>query len=167
MRSNKLKWITSSIMLLLFALFFTACGPKDSQISEEVNKQIASYGPGVSATVEKGVVTLNGELADEMSRGSLETLVKSVKGVKSVVNNTTVKVEPPPPAAVQINPDDVLKTTIEESFKQKGISGVTFSILNGEVTLTGEVTKEDLMKAVQAANEAKPKKVINQLKVIK
>ncbi|POY34973.1 transport-associated protein [Solitalea longa] len=166
MRSKKLKWITSVSLLVLFSVFMTACGPKDSQITEEVNKNIASYGPGVSATVEKGVVTLNGELADEASRGTIENLVKEVKGVKSVVNNTTVKEEPPPPV-VQINPDDVLKTTIEESFKQKGISGVTLSIANGEVTLSGDAKKEDLMKIMQAANEAKPKKVINQLKIIK
>ncbi|UKJ07140.1 BON domain-containing protein [Solitalea lacus] len=164
MLSKKMNWLSSVLLLVMMATIMYSCGPKDSEISTEVDKQIASYGPGVSATVEKGVVTISGELGDEASRSAIEASVKSVKGVKSVVNNTSVKIVAPP---VEINPDAVLRTTIEEALKQKGISGVTLAIMNGEVTLTGEVKKDDLMKVMQAANEAKPKKVINQLKIVK
>ncbi|AFD08067.1 BON domain-containing protein [Solitalea canadensis] len=167
MRSKISNWLPSVLILLLTTAILTSCGPKDSEISSEVNKTITAYGPNVSATVEKGVVTLIGEVNDESSKTALEASVKGIKGVKSVVNNTTVKPAPAPEPTVTINPDDVLKTTIENSFTQKGITGVSFAIADGVVTLTGKVKKDDLMKVMQAVNEAKPRKVVNQLTIVK
>ena len=46
-----------------------------------------------------------------------------------------------------------------------GVSGVEVDVMNGEATLKGSVARDQMMKAVQAANEANPKpsKVNNQL----
>lgn len=167
MRSQISNRLSSVLILLLTSAILTSCGPKDSEIAAEVNKTIVTYGPNVSATVDKGVVTLIGEVSDEGSKSALEASVKGIKGVKSVVNNTTVKPAPAPEPTVTINPDDVLRKTIEDSFTQKGISGVTLSIADGVVTLTGNAKKDDLMKIMQTVNEAKPRKVVNQLTIVK
>ncbi|MEO5649301.1 MAG: BON domain-containing protein, partial [Ginsengibacter sp.] len=45
---------------------------------------------GASATVVDGVATLTGEVKDDACRNLAETTAKTVKGVKSVVNNTTI-----------------------------------------------------------------------------
>ena len=98
---------------------------------------------------------------DDAAKTTAEDAAKSVKGVKSVVNN--VMLTPPPPPPVTINPDDILKSSVDSSLNAAGITGVTATIANGEVTLTGTIKRSDLRKVMQAANEAKPKKVNNQL----
>jgi len=141
-----------------------ACKPNDSKLQQAVNEKLTTT-PGVSATVQDGVVTLSGEVTDETAKQTAEDAAKNVKGVKSVVNNVNVKVPPPPPPPVAINPDDILKKTLDSTFAAAGYTGVTVTVANGEVTLDGSAKKADLRKIMQVAQEAKPKKVKNNLKL--
>jgi len=155
--------------LLLACLMFTgvclfACKPNDSKLQQAVNEKLTTT-PGVSATVQDGVVTLSGEVTDETAKQTAEDAAKNVKGVKSVVNNINVKVPPPPPPPVAINPDDILKKTLDSAFAAAGYTGVTVTVANGEVTLDGTARKADLRKIMQVAQETKPKKVKNNLKL--
>jgi len=141
-----------------------ACKPNDSKLQQAVNEKLTTT-PGVSATVQDGVVTLSGEVTDETAKQTAEDAAKNVKGVKSVVNNINVKVPPPPPPPVAINPDDILKKTLDSAFAAAGYTGVTVTVANGEVTLDGTAKKADLRKIMQVAQETKPKKVKNNLKL--
>lgn len=149
---------------LLAGTFLFACKPNDSKLQQAVNEKLMAT-PGVSATVKDGVVTLNGEVTDDTAKQTAEDAAKNVKGVKSVTNNITVQVPvpEPTPSPVTINPDDVLKNTLDSTYKAAGYSSVTVSVMNGEVTLEGKAKKSDLRKIMQAAQEAKPKKVNNKL----
>ena len=71
---------------------------------------------------------------------------------------------PPPPPPVQINPDEVLRKSVDSAISAKGITGVTATVNDGVVTLTGSIKKADRVKAMQAVNEIKPKKVVNEIK---
>ena len=155
------KPILSAILLLGIGVFLYACKPSDAKLQKEVNDKLATAAPGVIAEVKGGVATLSGEVMDDAAKTTAEDAAKSVKGVKSVVNN--VMLTPPPPPPVSINPDDILKSSVDSSLNAAGISGVTATIANGEVTLTGTIKRSDLRKVMQAANEAKPKKVNTQL----
>ena len=150
---------------LIFSFFLFSCKPNDAKITEDVKAKVTAVSPAVTVDVKEGVVTLAGEVTDEATKSAAESALQGVKGVKSVVNNITVP--PPPPPPVQINPDDVLRSTVDSVFAAKGITGITAAVSNGEVTLTGDVKRADLQKVMQVANEAKPKKVINQMKIIK
>ncbi|HEY0608571.1 MAG TPA: BON domain-containing protein [Chitinophaga sp.] len=155
--------------LLLACLMFAgvclfACKPNDSKLQQAVNEKLTTT-PGVSATVQNGVVTLSGEVTDETAKQTAEDAAKNVKGVKSVVNNITVQVPLPPPPPVAINPDDILKKTLDSAFSAAGYTGVSVTVSNGEVTLDGTAKKADLRKIMQTAQEAKPKKVKNNLKL--
>ena len=57
----------------------------------------------------------------------------------------------------------MLEGTINEGLKKKGIEGVTVTVANGEVTLSGKVDKAKVAEVMMVANEAKPSKVINNL----
>ena len=150
--------------LLGIGVFLYACKPSDAKLQKEVNDKLSTASPGVIAEVKGGVATLSGEVMDDAAKTAAEDAAKSVKGVKSVVNNVMLTPPPPPPAPpVSINPDDVLKSSVDSSINAAGITGVTATIANGEVTLTGTIKKADLRKVMQAANEAKPKKVNNKL----
>ena len=149
------------LVLLASSSFLYSCKPKDSKIQETASAQATAIDPGVSLEVKDGVVTLSGTVKDQATQDSLSSAVKDVKGVKSVVNNTTVAAP-----AVEVNPDNLIRSAIESNFLKKGVKGVDFTVADGIVTLTGEISRNDLQKAMQAANEAKPKKVINQLKIV-
>lgn len=151
-------------LVLAAVLFLAACKPSDAAIAESVKSKVAAVAEGVAIDVKEGVVTLSGQVKDDATKAAVESALAGIKGVKSVVNNVTI---PPPPPPVVINPDDVLRQSIESTFAAKGITGITAAIVNGEVTLTGDVKKADVQKVMQAAMESKPKKVNNQMKIVK
>ena len=149
------------MMVLALSTLLYACTADDSKIQEAAKANATAIDPGVTVAVDKGVVTLTGQVKDQETQDALANSVKDVKGVKSVVNNTTVA-----SSAVDVNSDDLIRAAIEENFLEAGVRGVDFTVAGGVVTLTGEIRRGDLQKAMQAANEAKPKQVINQLKII-
>ncbi len=152
-------------IVLILSLLVTSCKPSDANIAESAKEKVTSISPSVTVDVKDGVVTLGGEVSDEATKTAAESALAGLKGVKSVQNNITVP--PPPPPPVQINPDDVLRQTVDSVFAAKGITGVTATVNDGVVTLTGSVKKADRIKAMQVINEAKPKQVVNQIKDIK
>ncbi len=152
-------------LLMLMGVFFFACKPSDSKIQKAVNEKLSTI-PGITAEVKGGVVTLSGEVTDDAAKAAAEEALKGVAGVKTVTNNIMVKApEQAPAAPVTINPDDVLKKTLDSAYAAAGFSTVTVAVANGEVTLNGEAKKSDLRKIIQTAQESKPKKVNNNLKL--
>lgn len=156
----KIKFLT--VLSIAAVLFIAACGKSDADLAKAVNDKLAADKvTGISATVASGVATLTGEVTDITVKTKAEASAKAVEGIKSVTNNVTVKAPPPPPPS----PDKMIEGTVNEAIKKLGITGITVTVANGEVTLTGDVTKDNLAKVMQAANEAKPKKVNNKLTV--
>lgn len=153
-------WSLKLVVFTLVALFTVtlySCGAKDSDIQKNVTEQLAST-PGITATVSDGVVTLSGQVESEGMRSTAESNVKSVKGVKSVVNNVTVT---PPQAPVVINPDETLIQGVNDAVKD--FPSVNASVANGEITLTGTLQRSRLQTLMQSLNTLKPKKINNQL----
>jgi hyperosmotically inducible protein len=153
-----------TILMLAAALFMSACGKSDADLQKAATDKLAAEKvAGVNVTVKDGVATLTGEVADITVKNKAEAAVKGVEGIKSV--NATLKALPPPPPPSE---DQMLEGKINENLKKISIDNIKVVATNGEVTLNGEVeSKEALTKAMQAANEAKPKKVINNLTVKK
>lgn len=69
----------------------------------------------------------------------------------------------PTPTPVSASEDNALKNTVEANLTKAGVTGVTVEVKEGVVTLKGSVPTAKYMDAVKAANDAKPKKVDNQL----
>lgn len=140
-------------------LFFAACSPKDGDIQTAVKAKEAAE---VSVAVTKGEVTLTGEVADEAEKAKAETIAKAEKGVKSVVNNLTIK--PTMSSAPVVIADDstLVKNVIDAT---KDFPAVQASVKDGVVTLKGEISKSSLVKLMQQLSVLKPKKIDNQLTV--
>jgi osmotically-inducible protein OsmY len=150
-----------TLLALAAALFLSACGKSDADLQKAATDKLAADKvTGVSVAVKDGVATLSGEVADVTVKSKAESSVKAVEGIKSVNNSLTTKPLPTPPPP---SPDKMLEGTINENIKRKGITGVTVSVANGEVTLSGTVDKAKVAEVMMAANEAKPSKVINNL----
>jgi hyperosmotically inducible protein len=155
--------IRSILLGVCLAFSLLACGPKDADIQKEIDAKIGAL-PGVEVVVVNGVATISGTCKDAAVKQSAESIVGGVKGVKSVVNNCEI-VAPEPVATeaapVEINPDTVLTTSVNEVVK--AYSGVSATVADGVVTLTGEIKRSQLAPLIQSVQELKPKKVENKL----
>lgn len=161
----KIQFLT--VLMLAFALFMSACGKSDADLLKAANDKLtADKVTGVTVAVKDGVATLTGEVADAAVKSKAEASVKTVEGIKSVTNNCTIKPAPTPPPP---SPDKMIEGTVNEAIKKLALTGanITVAVANGEITLTGDVAKADLVKVMQAANEAKGNatKVNNKLTV--
>ena len=153
-----------TILMLAAALFLSACGKSDADLQKAANdKLVAEKVAGVTVAVKDGVATLTGEVADITVKNKAEAAIKGVEGIKSVTNNTTLKPLPTPPPVT--SEDDMLRGKVMENIKKLNIDTVKADVKDGEIILLGEVSKADLAKVMQAANEAKGKKVTNKLTV--
>lgn len=151
---------------LLLASLGIACGVDDATVTANVKSALAADAglakSAITVDTQKGVVTLSGTVDTDAQKAKAEEIAKGVKGAKSVTNNITVK---PAPKPVVIAPDTELRNAVMANLTKYGITGVTVDIANGEVTLKGDIPRAKLQDAIKAANEAKPKKVNNQLTV--
>lgn len=86
---------------VLFAFLAVACGsinrviPTDEAMKADVKGKIAEVYPTkateIGVTVNNGVVTLTGQVDTAQQRTSIENAANSVHGVKTVIDNITVK----------------------------------------------------------------------------
>jgi osmotically-inducible protein OsmY len=163
---NRTGWrIVVGVASLALAVFVTACskGPDDATITTNVKAKIAAASPAlanaVTVTTHEGVVTLTGAVDTEGIKSAVEQDAKSVAGVKSVTNSLTVK----PP--IVFSEDTTIKNAVMANMAKYNVTGITVEVANGEVTLKGDIPRPKLQDAMKAANEAKPKKVNNQMTI--
>lgn len=153
-------------MAVVMAFGMVACGVDDAAVTASVKAALVADAGLSTATIgvdtQKGVVTLSGAVGSDALKSKAEEITKAVKGVKSVTNNLTVK---PVMAPIVIAPDTVLKNAVTANLAKYGVTGLTIEVANGEVTLKGDIMRAKLQDAIKAANEAKPKKVNNQLTI--
>lgn len=153
------------ITAVLFLLI--SCSPSDEQITESVQKVLtanASLSP-VSASVKEGVVTLTGEVESETQKTLAETSISGLKGVKSVVNSVTVKPPGPTPEELKKMADEALLQKVNANFETYKVKGVTATVADGIVTLTGQIRRSELQNAMKAATESGATKVENKLTI--
>lgn len=150
-----------TVVTLAVALFLSACGKSDADLQKAAaDKLAADKVTGVTVVVKDGVATLTGEVSDVTVKSRASASVKAVEGIKSVTDSTTTKPLPTPPPP---SPDKMLEGRINEGLKQKGITGVTVTVANGEVTLSGKVDKAKVPEIMMVAQQTNPTKVINNL----
>ncbi|MFZ0704327.1 MAG: BON domain-containing protein [Candidatus Korobacteraceae bacterium] len=110
------KYLISSVAALaLTLLVFAGCSqkpaPTDAQVASDVQSKIYSDAAVQSRTIavqaSNGIVTLNGNVANDAERGAAANDAATVAGVKTVVNNLQVQqaqATPPPAVAEQPAP---------------------------------------------------------------
>jgi hypothetical protein len=69
------------------------------------------------------------------------------------------------PAPVEIAADDELTKNTKDAVKD--FPGVTAEVKDGEITLTGNITRDRLQKLMMALNALHPKKINNNLTISK
>ena len=77
--------------------------------------------------------------------------------------DTTTMSDQPAAPPVNVSPDDSLTTGLKDATKD--FPSVTATANNGEVTLTGTITRDKLPQLLQHVNSLHPKKVNNNLTI--
>lgn len=155
----KIKILT--VLSLAIVVLAAACGKSDADLQKAVaDKLAADRITGVTATVNGGVATLTGEVADITVKNKAAASAKAVEGIKSVTDNTTLK---PLPTPVPAPADPMLKGKVEENLKKAGCTGATVTIADGTVTLSGTVPEAKFAECVKVVNESGAGKLNNQL----
>lgn len=101
-----------------------------------------------------------------VTTGAFTTSCKSKKtSDNATTGDTTVTMTPPvqDPPPVVINEDETLTNGINDATKD--YPGVTATVANGEVTLTGELQRSKLPALMASLNSLKPKKINNNLTI--
>ncbi len=156
----KIKFVT--VFAIAIALFMSACGKSDADLQKAVQDKLAADNvTGVTVAVKDGVATLTGEVADVTVKSKAETSARAVEGVKSVTNSLTTR---PLPVATPAAADPALTGKINEDLKKAGCTGASATVVNGKVTVTGEVPGAKYAECVQVLMQSGATGVDNQLK---
>ena len=152
-----------SILLgMTLCVALVSCKPNDADIEKAISEKL-NDSPEIQVTVHDGVATITGTCEDEIFKKNIEKSVRSVKGVKSVVNTCELARanQEPAAAAVVINPDNELDQSVHKVVD--AYDGVSATVVGGVVTLSGEIKRDKLQPLMQSIQELKPKKVDNKL----
>jgi hyperosmotically inducible protein len=163
-----MKKIATLLLSLAIIASLVSCQPSDEKINESAKMALAGNSAlsGVSASVQEGVVTLSGEVETDELKSLAQTTLSEVKGIKTVVNNITVRPKGPTPEELKQMADSALQAKVTEAFTRYKVSGITATVLDSVVTLTGDIKRAELQNAMKAAMEAAPKKVENKMNIV-
>ena len=139
---------------------FVSCKPKDADIQAAVEAKINALPDmvkGATVAVKDGVATLTGECKDEMCKAACDKAASEVKGVKSVVSNFTLAAPPVVFVPPVITADDPLTKSVADATKD--YPGITASVKDGVISLTGPISADKWKKLKMALDGLHPKKV--------
>jgi hyperosmotically inducible periplasmic protein len=162
-----MKKLTILMLSMVMIAGIVSCGPGDDQINQAVSTALSGNAAlgAVSATVKDGIVTLEGEVENDDLKSLAQTTVNEIKGVKTVVNNVSVKPKGPTPEELKQAADTALQSKVMEAFAKYKVTGITATVADSVVTLSGDIKRANLQNAMKAAMEVAPKKVENKMTV--
>ncbi|MGZ4068554.1 MAG: hypothetical protein ACXVPE_17705, partial [Bacteroidia bacterium] len=102
------------------------------------------------------IISMTGVLATACKSKNKDTTPTTTQ---TTTTDTTINTTAP----VQISPDEALTKGLQDVTKD--YPGVTATVNNGEVTLTGTIKRDRLPKLMQSIHALNPKKVNNNLTI--
>jgi hyperosmotically inducible protein len=164
--TSVLLWIGVAAPAALFAA--TESNISDEMVQSRIELQLREDGrinwEVLRVNVDKGNVTLFGEVASPEEKGWAETIASTVPGVLSVRNSVIVD--------LALVPDHKIRRDVWEAFKQtpalESNPTIRISVRQAEVTLKGDVLDDRSKNAAEKVAQGIQgvKKVINHLQVV-
>ena len=172
------------LALMAFASVFlmTSCSKSDEETHKHVKEKLSTMPAwsDINSSVKGGEVTLKGSVKREEDRNEAEAAIKKVHGVKSVINNIDYKPEETHATHnhdadnnnggaistdASATPEDPI--LVEAKKVVEKYPGVTVEVADGELTVSGDITKSEANDIMEKLNVLKAKKVNNKLNIIK
>ena len=128
--------------------------PNDTELATQAT-EIVKANPTASVEVKEGVAHLSGTFATQAEKDAMIASLKAIPGVKDVMDMSSVT-----PAAV-VETASVVDPAVQQKLADavKDFKTVKVEVVNGELTLTGDVTAEQARKIKMSVDALKLGKV--------
>ena len=128
--------------------------PNDTELATQAT-EIVKANPTASVEVKEGVAHLSGTFATQAEKDAMIASLKAIPGVKDVMDMSSVV----PAAAVETA--SVVDPAVQQKLADavKDFKTVKVEVVNGELTLTGDVTAEQARKIKMSVDALKLGKV--------
>ncbi|MBB4806133.1 hyperosmotically inducible protein [Chryseobacterium defluvii] len=150
---------TIAMAALALAVSFGAISCKKKVSDADLQTQattIVTSNPNASVEVKDGVAHLSGTFADQASKDAMITQLKAISGVKDVMDMSTIAAAPAP-VETTTAVDPAVQQKVQDAVKD--FPSVKVEVVNGELTLTGNVSPEQAKKIKQSVDALKVGKV--------
>ena len=168
--------LSVAMLALLAAGALAGCSgtvTKSPDVSDSIRKSLDQAGlkdVSVSQDRDKGVVTLEGKVANDSDKTQAETLAKSLAGTQVVADQIAML----PPGleketkAVNSDLDEGIEKNLDAALIQSNLlKSVKYEVKNGVVTLTGEVNSQNKRARAEKVATSVPnvQQVVNNLQI--
>jgi len=155
------KILMSAALALMVSATVISCKkkPDTATIQAQATEVIASN-PNASVEIdEQGVAHLSGTYDSPEAVNAAIDALKAVPGVKDVMDMTT------PPAPVVVNNPESAENLQKVKDALKDFPSVSADVVEGTLTITGDVTRDEAMKIKQSIDALQLGKYENKLNV--
>lgn len=152
---------TIAMAALAVAVSFGAVSCKKKVSDADLQTQattVVTSNPNASVEVKDGVAHLSGTFADQASKDAMITSLKAINGIKEVMDMSTIAAAPTvAPVETTSAVDPAVQQKVQDAVKD--FPSVKVEVVNGELTLTGNVSPEQARKIKQSVDALKAGKV--------
>lgn len=151
---------TIAMAALAIAVSFGSISCKKKISDADLQTQattIVTSNPNASVEVKDGVAHLSGTFADEQSKNAMIAQLKTVNGIKDVMDMTKIEA----PVAASVATSSAVDPAVQQKVKDavKDFPSVKVEVVNGELTLTGNVSSLQARKIKESVDALKVGKV--------
>lgn len=150
------KTIAMAAVAIAISFGSISCKKKisDADLSTAATTAISAYA-GTSVDVKEGVAHLSGEFASDADKQAAVDALKKVAGVKDVMDMATVKAAEVVQTVAAVDP--AVQKKVTDALKD--FPTVKVEVVNGELTLTGNVSSTQARKIKESVDALKVGKV--------
>ena len=139
------KTLAMAALALAVSFGSVACKKKvtDAELQTQATTVVTSN-PNATVEVKDGTAHLSGTFNDEASRDKMIASLKAIPGVKDVMDMSTIAAPTPPTVETVSAVDPMVQQKVSDAVKD--FPSVKVEVINGELTLTGNVSPEQARK---------------------
>ncbi|UJF28688.1 BON domain-containing protein [Kaistella sp. 97-N-M2] len=150
------KTIAMAALALAVSFGSIACKKKvsDAELQTQATT-VVTANPNASVEVKDGTAHLSGTFADQASKDNMITSLKAIPGVKDVMDMSTIAAPVVVDTASAVDP--MVQQKVQDAVKD--FPSVKVEVVNGELTLTGNVSPEQARQIKMSVDAVKAGKV--------
>lgn len=150
------KILTTAALAILVSTVAVSCKKKNNDADLQAKATaVVAVDPQVKVEVKDGVAHLSGTFKDAAAKDQMIASLKAIEGVKDVMDMSTVEAPVPVETKVASAPENLQK--VKDALKD--FPKVKAEVVNGELTISGDVTRDQAMKIKQSVDALKVGKV--------
>lgn len=156
------KMIAMAALALTVSFASTSCKKKvsDADLQTQATTVVTSN-PNATVEVKDGTAHLSGTFADQAAKDQMVASLKAIPGIKDVMDMSTIAPATPAVEVNTVDPANMQKVTDA----LKDFPSVKAEVVNGSLTLTGNVSPAQAQKIKMSVDALKIGKYTNNLTV--